>query len=46
MKRNDIGLSGCQEMESCLTASKTVRVLDFSGNNIGDEGVKILVNAL
>jgi hypothetical protein len=46
LKRNDIGLSGIKELQAALTNSKTVRILDFAGNNIQDEGVKIIVSAL
>jgi len=34
LKRNDIGLSGIKELQAALTNSKTVRILDFAGNNI------------
>ena len=46
LKRNDIGLSGVKELQAALTNSKTVRILDFAGNHIADEGVKIIVQAL
>jgi Ran GTPase-activating protein (RanGAP) involved in mRNA processing and transport len=46
LKRNDVGASGCRELITALKNSKTVRVLDLSGNNIGDEGARVVVESL
>ena len=46
LKRNDIGLTGIKELQAALTNTKTIRILDVAGNNITDEGVKIIVTAL
>jgi len=33
-------------LEDCLSLSKTIKELNFSGNNIGDDGVNIIITAL
>jgi len=33
-------------MEECLSLSKTIKELNLSGNNIGDEGIDIVLKAL
>jgi|TARA_B110000285_G_scaffold232635_1_gene304140 Ran GTPase-activating protein (RanGAP) involved in mRNA processing and transport len=33
-------------LEEVLTLSKTVKELNLSGNNIGDEGVAIIIKAM
>jgi Ran GTPase-activating protein (RanGAP) involved in mRNA processing and transport len=33
-------------MEECLNLSRAIKELNLSGNNIGDEGVEIVINAL
>ena len=46
MKKNEIGLQGIKALEDCLTLSKTIKELNLSGNNFGDEGVAIVIRAL
>lgn len=46
MKKNEIGLQGIKALEDCLSLSKTIKELNLSGNNIGDEGVAIVIKAL
>ena len=46
MKKNEIGLQGIKALEDCLSLSKTIKELNLSGNNIGDEGVTIVIKAL
>jgi Ran GTPase-activating protein (RanGAP) involved in mRNA processing and transport len=45
-KKNEIGLQGMKALEEVLTLSKTVKELNLSGNNIGDEGVGIIIKAM
>lgn len=37
---------GLAELQSVLQSSKTIRELDLAGNSIGDEGVRIVTQAL
>ena len=46
LKKNEMGLAGIKALEECLTNSKTLKELNLSGNNIGDEGLSIVVRAL
>ena len=46
MKKNEIGLQGIKTLEDCLSLSKTIKELNISGNNIGDEGLEIVIRAL
>lgn len=46
LKKNDISFDGLSELQNVLQNSKTIRELDLSGNHIGDEGVKIVTQAL
>jgi Ran GTPase-activating protein (RanGAP) involved in mRNA processing and transport len=46
LKKNEIGFQGIKTLEDCLSLSKTIKELNLSGNNIGDEGVEIVIKAL
>jgi Ran GTPase-activating protein (RanGAP) involved in mRNA processing and transport len=46
LKKNEIGLQGIKTLEDCLSLSKTIKELNISGNNIGDEGLEIVIRAL
>jgi len=46
IKKNEIGLQGIKSMEDCLSLSRTIKELNLSGNNIGDEGIEIVIKAL
>jgi len=46
LKKNEIGLQGIKSLEDCFALSKTIKELNLSGNNIGDEGVSIVIRAL
>jgi len=46
LRKNDIGIDGLHELESVLRSSKTIRELDLGCNAIGDEGVRIVTDAL
>lgn len=46
LKKNEIGFQGIKALEDCLGLSKTIKELNLSGNNIGDEGVNIVITAL
>jgi len=46
LKKNEIGYQGIKALEECLSLSKTIKELNLSGNNIGDEGVGIVIGAL
>jgi NLR family CARD domain-containing protein 3 len=41
-----MGLGGIKALEDCLMQSKTIKELNLSGNNMGDEGLAIVCNAL
>ena len=38
LKKNDIGGQGIRSLKEVLNQSKTIKELNLSGNNIGDEG--------
>ena len=46
LKRNDIGIVGLKELSSVIESSKPLRVLDLTGNKLGDEGVSMVFKAL
>ena len=46
LKKNEISFQGIKALEECLGLSKTIKELNLSGNNIGDEGAEIVINAL
>lgn len=46
VKKNEIGLQGIKAMEDCLNLSRAIKELILSGNNIGDEGLEIVIKAL
>jgi len=46
LKKNEIGFQGIKALEECFTLSKSMRELNLSGNNIGDEGVSLVIGAL
>jgi len=46
LKKNEIGLQGIKTLEDCLSLSKTIKELNLTGNNIGDEGLEIVLKAL
>jgi hypothetical protein len=46
MKKNEISFAGIKALEECFTLSKSMRELNLSGNNIGDEGVQLVISAL
>lgn len=46
LNKNEIGLQGIKTLEDCLTLSKSIKELNLSGNNIGDEGVGIIIKSL
>jgi Ran GTPase-activating protein (RanGAP) involved in mRNA processing and transport len=39
LKKNEIGIQGLRALKDVLNNSKTIKELNLSGNNIGDEGV-------
>ena len=45
LKKNEIGLQGIKSLEDCFALSKTIKELNLSGNNIGDEGVSIVIRS-
>ena len=46
LKKNEIGVQGIRALEECLSLSKTIKELNLTGNNIGDDGVAIVIKAL
>jgi hypothetical protein len=46
MDANNIGKKGCMSIADAFQINYTLQVLSIEGNNIGEEGVKIIVNGL
>lgn len=38
LKKNEINVTGIRALKEVLNLSKTIKELNLSGNNIGDEG--------
>jgi Ran GTPase-activating protein (RanGAP) involved in mRNA processing and transport len=43
LKRNDIGTLGAKAIEECLGLSKALKELNLNNNEIGDEGVQLVI---
>lgn len=46
LKKNEMGLAGIKALEECLANSKSIKELNLSGNNMGNDGVQIIVSSL
>ena len=46
LKKNEIKVEGIRALKECLNLSKTIKELNLAGNNIEDEGVQIVCDAL
>ena len=46
LKKNEINIAGIRALKDVLNLSKTIKELNLSGNNIGDEGAQIVTEAL